>query len=95
VYGASGSGIKSDGFIDIKVKYQDGTTFTKLLDNNNLERTLIALNVTREPYTWGMNNAGAGPAGIDYVWNTTRLRIARQSVVVEKVTILGRYQLPG
>jgi len=70
VYNLTGSGVNTDGYLDIQVKYQNGTTFSKLFDDNNLERTLIALNVTTQPYTWGRANAGRGP-GIDYVWNTS------------------------
>jgi hypothetical protein len=66
----TGTGINSSGYLDIRVKYENGTTLTKLYDDNNLDQTLIALNVTTQPFTWGRNNSGRGP-GIDYVWNTS------------------------
>jgi hypothetical protein len=70
IYNTPVSGVNSDGYLDIRVKYEDGTTLMKLYDDNNLERTLLAINVETQPFTWGRANAGRGP-GIDYVWNTS------------------------
>ena len=82
VWSQTGSGANSDGYLDIKVKYENGTTFTRLYDDNNLERTLIALNVSTQPFTWGRANAGIGP-GIDYVWNTSTYPSGTYVVSVE------------
>ena len=35
-------------------------------------QSLVALNVTTQPYTWGRANAGRGP-GIDFYWDTAAL----------------------
>jgi hypothetical protein len=50
VYHQTGYGANSDGYLDIKVKCENGTTLTRLYDNQ-LSWTLIALNVTTQPYT--------------------------------------------
>ncbi len=69
IYNTTGSGANSDGFLDIIVKDEHGITITNLYDDNNLERTLIALNLTTQPYTWGMSDAGSG-TDVDYMWST-------------------------
>ena len=72
VFNNAGSGTNSDGYIDLFVKTESGTTLQQLYDDNNTARSIVALNVTTQPYTWGRANAGRGP-GIDYVWNTAAL----------------------
>jgi PGF-CTERM protein len=72
IYNAAGSTANTDGYLDILVKTESGTTLQKLYDDANVQQNLTALNVTTQPYTWGRANAGRGP-GIDYVWNTNAL----------------------
>ncbi|MFY9799653.1 MAG: MEMAR_RS02690 family S-layer glycoprotein [Methanoregula sp.] len=72
VYNNGGSGLNSDGYLDLVVKTESGTVLQKLYDINNTQQGLTALNVTTQPYTWGRANAGRGP-GIDFVWNTAAL----------------------
>ena len=72
VYNNGGSGTNSDGYLDLVVKTESGTVLQKLYDINNTQQSLVALNVTTQPYTWGRANAGRGP-GIDFVWNTAAL----------------------
>ena len=93
VYGA-GSGVNTSGYLDIKVKCDNGTTLTRLYDNQ-LSYTLIALNVTTQPYTWGRANLGLGP-GILYVWNTSTYPPGTYTVnVVSKLNNMQTNYLSG
>jgi uncharacterized protein YneR len=82
VFYTTGSGVNSDGYLDIRVRCENGTTLTTLYDDNSVERTLLALNVTTQPYTWGRNNGGSGP-GIAYVWNTSTYPAGTYTVSVQ------------
>jgi PGF-CTERM protein len=67
-----GSGTNSDGYLDLVVKTESGTVLQQLYDVNGTRRSLVALNVTTQPYTWGRANSGRGPA-IDFAWDTSAL----------------------
>ena len=54
VYGATGSGLNTDGYINIRVKDESGATFTQLQTANGLTMmNLSALNVSVSPYYLG------------------------------------------
>ncbi len=72
VYNNGGSGLNSDGYLDLVVKTESGTTLQQLYNMTGEQHSLVALNVTTQPYTWGRANAGRGP-GIDFTWNTAAL----------------------
>ena len=74
VWNNTGSGLNSDGYLDILVKDESGATLQRLYNDTLLvpgpgymSNTLVALNVSTQPFTWGRNNSGRGP-GIDYYW---------------------------
>jgi len=74
VYNQDGSGTNSSGYLDILVKDETGAVVQKLYGVDPLlpANSIVALNVTTQPYTWGRDNAGRGP-GILYVWNTAAI----------------------
>ena len=49
---------------------ENGTTIQALQDVDGMARSLVALNVSTQPYTWGRTNAGTGP-GTEFAWNTS------------------------
>ncbi|MCK9580124.1 MAG: DUF3821 domain-containing protein [Methanoregula sp.] len=62
----------TDGFIDIKVKDESGTTFTSLYDKDTTwnvpsANSLLKNFVNTQPYQWGLNNP---PAKGTVYWNT-------------------------
>ncbi|MDD1700214.1 MAG: DUF3821 domain-containing protein [Methanoregula sp.] len=67
----------SDGYLDILVKTESGTTLQTLYTNTTGIGTarLTALNVSTQPYTWGRDNAGRGP-GFLYNWSTDAINPA-------------------
>jgi PGF-CTERM protein len=86
VYNNAGSGVNSDGYLDVVVKDETGAVLTALYGDIALvSNTTKALNVTTQPYTWGRNNSGRGP-GIDFVWNT-----AAKTSTGEKAYPAGTY----
>jgi len=43
----------TDGYLDIKVKSETGTTYTSLYDASRTANTIVRLNVSNQPWTWG------------------------------------------
>jgi hypothetical protein len=73
VFNQDGSGTNSSGYLDILVKDETGAVVQKLYGvTPGVANSIVALNVTTQPYTWGRDNAGRGP-GILYVWNTAAI----------------------
>jgi PGF-CTERM protein len=80
VTGVFGTGTGSDGYLDILVKPDSGTTLQKLnvsfydtttgayLDEG--WANLVGLNLDTQPYTWGRENNGRGP-NTTWAWNTS------------------------
>jgi len=77
VYNLEGSAAGTDGYLNILVKTESGTTLQYLYTNTDGTTTarLTALNVTTQPYTWGRDNAGRGP-GFLYNWSTDAINPA-------------------
>jgi PGF-CTERM protein len=73
IYNNGGTGTDSDGYLDLVVKTESGTVLQYLYNDTFLTRqSLIGLNVTTQPFTWGRANSGRGPA-IDFYWDTSAL----------------------
>jgi PGF-CTERM protein len=73
VYDSAGSVANTSGYLDILVKDETGAVVQKLYGvTPGVANTIVALNVTTQPFTWGRDNAGRGP-GILYVWNTAAI----------------------
>jgi hypothetical protein len=73
----AGSAAGTDGYLNILVKTESGTTLQSLYTTTDGTTTaaLTALNVTTQPYTWGRDNAGRGP-GFLYNWSTDAINPA-------------------
>jgi len=83
VYDTAGSDPNTDGYLDIVVRDQNGAYHLTLPgDVPGVSNTLLALNVSTQPYTWGRTNRGLGP-GINYVWNTSTYPAGTYTVSVQ------------
>ena len=67
----------SDGYLDILVKAESGTVLQRLYTNENgtTNESLLSLNVSVQPYTWGRNLNGQGPVVL-YSWVTSAVNPA-------------------
>ncbi len=62
--------------------YQNGTTLQGLQDVDGVARSLVALNVSTQPYTWGRTNAGTGQ-GTEFAWNTSAYTTGTYYVTIQ------------
>ena len=70
VYGVGGTGVNTDGYLDILIKTESGTVLQRLYTNPDGQFSdLTGLNVDTQPYTWGRERNGKGP-GSDWTWDT-------------------------
>jgi len=71
VYGVGGTGVNTDGYLDILIKTGSGTVLQTLYTNPDGQFSdLTGLNVDTQPYTWGRERNGKGP-GSDWTWDTS------------------------
>jgi S-layer glycoprotein len=75
VYNTAGSGVNTDGYLDIVVKTDSGAVLTSLYNTSGSSNSIKALNVSVQPYVWGrsLNGAGTGAGSVLYVWDTGAL----------------------
>jgi len=68
IWNNTGSGDFSDGYVDLVVKTESGTVLSTLYTNSagTTFRSLKALAVWTQPFTWGMETRGHGPVN----WST-------------------------